>query len=209
MAFTLYGPGVRDEIALDNLFKDRVVTPPNATPPSTPKADENKEDTLRGRLAQRAYQSTGKLKQDREPAINAHQIMSTKVVTLTLDSSIYEAWNLFREKRFRHVPVLSREHKLIGMLSDRALLRYAATTGQVPPYAPDSPQAKTSIRAITSLGVITATPDTRIREIARMMFEKRVGAMPIVDQYGNIVGIITRSDILRTLVNHAPLELWI
>lgn len=209
MAFTLYGPGIRDEIALDNLFKDRVVTPANPAPPTPPNTAELNEDTARGRLAQRAYQNTGKLKQDREPAINAHQIMTTKVITLGIDASIFEAWNLFREKRFRHVPVLSREHKLIGMLSDRALLRYAATTGQVPPYAPDSPQAKTNIRALTTAGVITATPDTRIREIARMMFEKRVGAMPIVDQYANIVGIITRSDILRTLVNHAPLELWI
>ena len=59
------------------------------------------------------------------------------------------------------------------------------------------------------MNVITATPDTRIREIARLLIERRIGAMPIMDKYDNLVGIITRSDVLRAVVNHAPLELWV
>ena len=41
------------------------------------------------------------------------------------------------------------------------------------------------------------------------MFKERIGAMPIVDDQGTLVGILTRSDILRVLVNKAPLQLWV
>ena len=57
--------------------------------------------------------------------------------------------------------------------------------------------------------VLTAHPDTEIRTIARVMFEERIGAMPIVSEAGTPVGIITRSDILRTVMNKVPFELWI
>jgi acetoin utilization protein AcuB len=57
--------------------------------------------------------------------------------------------------------------------------------------------------------VLTAHPDTSIRDIARVFFEERIGAVPIVDRGETLVGIVTRSDILRTILNSAPLELWV
>jgi acetoin utilization protein AcuB len=55
--------------------------------------------------------------------------------------------------------------------------------------------------------VLTAHPDTSIRDIARVFFEERIGAVPIVDRGETLVGIVTRSNILRTILNSAPLEL--
>jgi len=57
--------------------------------------------------------------------------------------------------------------------------------------------------------VLTAHPDTEIRTIARVLFEERIGAMPIVNEAGLPKGILTRSDILRTVMNQVPFELWI
>jgi acetoin utilization protein AcuB len=54
-----------------------------------------------------------------------------------------------------------------------------------------------------------AHPETLIREIVRVMFRERVGAMPIVNDTGRLKGIITRSDILRALMRHTALELYI
>ena len=50
-------------------------------------------------------------------------------------------------------------------------------------------------------------PETEIRLIADVLIKERIGAMPIVDEKEKLVGIVTRSDILRTVVK-APLELW-
>ena len=131
------------------------------------------------------------------------------MVTLLPGTSITDAWKLFRERRFRHVPVVTEQGKIFGIISDRDLLRYAATTGKVPPYTEDMPEASISIDMMTKTRVIASSQDTEIRQIARMLFEQRVGAMPIVTDDGIVRGIITRSDILRTIVNHAPLELWV
>ena len=196
MAFTVYGPGIKDEILLDNLFQSREVEQAFPLPSpqrrnEEPQQQDAQEETAERRQADKAYRKVVNLPREREPAIAA------------------TAWQLFRESRFRYVPIINNQHKLVGMLSDRALLRYAATTGQVPPYADNSVPAQTSIESIIKLNVITATPDTRIREIARLLIEKRIGAMPIMDKYDNLVGIITRSDVLRAVVNNAPLELWV
>ena len=65
------------------------------------------------------------------------------------------------------------------------------------------------IQGLITERVLVASPDTEIREVAKILFEHRIGAMPVISSSERLVGIITRSDILRTLVNRAPLELWI
>jgi acetoin utilization protein AcuB len=217
MAFTIYGPGVADRVVLDNLFENRPVgelDPARAVRP----IDENAEG---GHAAPQQKQKKRKQavkeysevhapsQQQRQPAIRAEQIMSSPVTSLSPDIPMTEAWQMFRDTRYRHMPVVSANQEVVGILSDRTLLRYAATSGRKPPYDETSPEAKISIHNIFNERVITATPDTPIRHIAKMMFEKRVGAMPVVTEAGKLVGIITRSDILRTVVNQAPLELWV
>ncbi len=216
MAFTVLGPGIRDEILLDNLIKNddlREISEITPITKSDPRPEENipqqQTPSAKARQAKQAYSTTSALPQEREPAIRARQIMTSPVVSLHENTSIMEAWQLFRQQRFRHVPVMSATGDLIGILSDRALLRYAAVSGNIPPYKQSSPQATISIKDISSDKVLTATPDVEIREIARLLIELHMGAMPIVDKYDNLVGIITRADILRTVVTQAPLELWI
>ncbi len=214
MAFTIYGPGIRDNVLVENLVRERSVESVEAVTAARPAGDESarQEDAqqqLTRSFANRAYQSTTNLPREREPAIRAQQIMTSPVITVRMDISIRDAWVIFRERRFRSLPVVDDMGKLIGIISDRDLLRYAAVTGNIPPYDETSEQARLPIEPLVCKKVLTATPDTEIRTIARLMFEQRVGVMPIVDQYDNLVGIITRSDILRTLVNQAPLELWV
>ncbi len=132
----------------------------------------------------------------------ARQIMSSPVVSLPPGASLYEAWKLICDRRFRHVPVVDGD--LLGIISDRDVLlrvaRIAATEGE------DAAGGHTSVRDIMHARVLTAKPDTRVRQIARTLLEERIGSMPIVDDTGALIGMITRSDILRTLVDHDLLE---
>lgn len=210
MAFTVYGPNSRSPIALTGGTPVRPIEHSDAVHKSPERESDGRTfGNLLGRAAKQAYAATTAPPAERAPAVQAHQIMTSPVVTLPIDITLLDAWKFFRERRFRHMPVLDLDGRLAGILSDRALLRYAAVTGNVPPYAADSVQARTSIADLVKKEVITASPDTEIRDIARAMFEKRIGAMPIMDSRDRLAGIITGSDILRTLVNHAPLELWV
>ena len=135
----------------------------------------------------------------------AKQIMTSPILTLSPDTSLVDAYLFILDHRFRHVPVTSDDKKLIGILSDRDLLRAAAGISTT---SSGSGPVKT-IQEIMKTTVLTASPETEIRQIARVFFEERVGAMPILDASESVVGIITRSDILRTLVSTAPIDLWL
>jgi len=142
----------------------------------------------------------------RDQALQARQIMSRDVRALAPSTSVAEAWSLCRTLRFRHFPVVEEQDgKLVGILSDRDLLRVGGT----PDAAPVPDVGELQVADIMSSPVFSAHPETPIRDIARVLFAERIGAIVVCGDDGSLVGILTRSDILRTLVNKAPLDLWV
>lgn len=178
-------------------------------PGSGEEDSSNPKEQIVQRVAEKTYQQSKNMPQERRPAIHARQIMTSPVVTLSLENSLEDAWKLIRNRRFRHVPVLSNEKRIVGIISDRDLLREAAGVGIDTPNTTEKRRERKTITHFIKTKVLTASPETEIREIARTMFEERIGSMPVVDESGDLVGIITRSDILRTIINLAPLDLWI
>lgn len=155
--------------------------------------------------AQQAYQEQTRQARPPKPAILARDLMTAPVVTLPSDATIVDAWVLMTRRSFRHLPISSVHGTLVGMVSDRDLIR----------HAPDlviagiqSTAARRRLAEIMSPRVLSATPATDIREIARVMMDERVGALPILDIDRRPVGIISKQDLLRSLANHGPLELW-
>jgi acetoin utilization protein AcuB len=144
------------------------------------------------------YQSMGERRQNKVPerALVAAQIMTSPVITLDENTKISDSVSLIQKKRFRHVPITSKAGVLTGILTDRNLLNLNLNHSE-------------AVKSIATPEVITALPTTEIREIAKLMFEERIGSVPIVSVEGALVGIITRSDILRTVMNKVPFELWI
>lgn len=144
-------------------------------------------------------------KHERRRVREARQLMSAPVIHLRPDDTVGDAWDIVTERGFRHLPVLDEDSRLVGILSDRDLLRVAGT----PDSRPQSDVSKRPVRVVMRTEVHSARPGAPIRSIAEVMFEHRIGAMPIVDENGSLVGMLTRTDILRVLVNEAPLDLWI
>lgn len=150
-----------------------------------------------------AYQQQSKGSGKRKRAVIAEQIMSGSVVSIDPQSSLAEARKVVGQRRFRHVPVVTPGGRICGIVSDRDLFALVSRDD-----AQEVLEAKV-VADIMTRRVLTATADTNIREIARVLFEERIGCMPIVNQEDQVIGIITRSDILRALIKHAPLDLWI
>ncbi|MDP6037833.1 MAG: CBS domain-containing protein, partial [Candidatus Latescibacteria bacterium] len=147
-----------------------------------------------------AYMRPIKYTSEPKPAVRAEQIMSAPIVSIERDMRIDKAQEMVKQKRFRHVPVISTDGMMRGIVSDRDLFALSDSHGI---------SKSGVVEDIMTKDVLTATPNTSIREIARVLFEERIGCMPIVDEADRVVGIITRSDILRALIKHAPLDLWI
>jgi CBS domain-containing protein len=58
----------------------------------------------------------------------------------------------------------------------------------------------TTAGELMSSPAVTVTPDTTIQDVATIMYEKRVNPVPVVDENGRLVGIVSRSDIVRLMV---------
>jgi acetoin utilization protein AcuB len=151
--------------------------------------------------ARQAYQQAPQPPQPNKPATLAQDLMRAPVTTLSPEALLTDAWALMNKKGFRHIPIVSDQGHLVGILSDRDLLRFSQELeGRIA-----LPQ---KVGQIMKTEVLTATPTTDITEIARVMLEERISALPIIDGAHHPVGMLTVSDILRALVNRAHLELW-
>jgi acetoin utilization protein AcuB len=131
--------------------------------------------------------------------------MTSPVQVLPSDSTVSDAWTVMTHKGFHHIPVISMHGALVGMVSDRDLMRHAPglNTGTIPVQA-----AQRRLAEVMTTRVISATPATDIREIARIMLDERIHAVPILDGHRRLVGILSARDLLRGIANHGPLELW-
>jgi acetoin utilization protein AcuB len=132
--------------------------------------------------------------------------MTRPVTALQLQSRISTALEIFQTRQFRHLPVITNDNRLAGIVSDRDVMRYLG--GFTRDYHQESPHnANEHIEKIMQPRVLAASPNTDVRYIARLFVEQHVGAMPIVLD-GALTGIVTRSDILSAVMRHFVLELW-
>ncbi|MCP9469702.1 MAG: CBS domain-containing protein [Nitrospira sp.] len=155
--------------------------------------------------AQRAYHQQAHQESRSRSAVVARDLMTSPVITLSSDSTLNDAWTVMKRKRFRHIPVTSLDGTLVGMVSERDLLGHAPELIVGLP----SPQGeRLKLAEIMITRVISATIATDIREIARIMLDERIHAVPILDGNRHPIGIVSSRDILRGVANHGPLELW-
>lgn len=155
-----------------------------------------------------AYEQVVSFTESAQLKILARDQMSSPVVTLPFTATLGQAWDLVHAKRFRHIPIVSSEESLVGILSDRDLLR-GTVDATLLGFQQSKQPLTFPIRDLVSHPVLVATPEAEVRAIARMLLEERVGAMPVVGETGELVGIITRSDILRILVSHPDFDEWV
>jgi acetoin utilization protein AcuB len=121
--------------------------------------------------------------------------MTREIVTLAPDETVGTALALCRERRIRHLPVLS-EGRLLGIVSDRDLRSATPAFGE-----PERAAAlqKILVEDVMATDVIVALPDDPIEQAANTMREHKIGCLPVVEGEG-IVGILTVSDVMNALV---------
>ena len=140
---------------------------------------------------------------EREAILHAYQLMSHPVATVQVRQDILSAWEQLREQHYQQMPVLDERQGIVGMVSDRDLLRVLLIEDTQLSYI----RGKT-VADVMSAEVITADPVTDVRRIAKVLVNYELSAVPIVDERDVMVGLVSRSDILRTVSNDPPLSLW-
>lgn len=207
--FIVYGPGITDPVPLEKLFAQPTVENPGIVSPKQPiKREKGAYQTLsayQSTQVKKRYQ-TGEIVDGQHPCLRASQIMTAPVASLQAHATALEALNMLDSNEFQHIPVMSLDNQLVGMISDRDIVHCMCGSGTVCVHCSGKKQEILVDRFMKD-SVLTASMDTDARHIARLFVEQRIGAIPVVENR-HLTGIISRSDILRAVMRHFDLNLW-
>ena len=128
MTFYVEGRTIHEKMTTDKLFQKRNVDKTEKTDSSHKIIQKkfNLPENNNTKLAKHSYQQVEHYTAEKN-VVFAEQIMSSPVITLAPDSTVEQAFKLFHDHKFRHVPVVTSNNKLEGIISDRDI--YAHSTG--------------------------------------------------------------------------------
>ena len=127
--------------------------------------------------------------------------MSKPVITVNSNDSMQKATELLKKHHIRILPVME-DGKLVGIITDRDLKRASAsdaTTLEIHELV--YLLSKIKVKEIMTKDPITVPPSYTLEETSRILLEKRISGVPVVNNEGQVIGIITRDDLLRVLIN--------
>lgn len=131
-------------------------------------------------------------------------IMTAPVHCVDMDDSLLAVKRIFERERCHHVVIL-RHRRAHGVVSDRDILRVVSPFigSKMMERSQDLNTLKKRVHQIMSRNLITITPDDTIAAAAKKMLKERVSCLPVVDDDGSVVGIVTVRDFVAWAVGHA------
>jgi acetoin utilization protein AcuB len=135
--------------------------------------------------------------------MSVSSIMSRPVITVSMDDTLETVRGLFQEERFHHAVVVE-EGKVVGVVSDRDLLRNISPfAGRFAERAQDAQSLQRKVHQVMTRRLVSIAPDAPIARAAETMLLQRVSCLPVLDEAGACIGIVTLRDILRWTVRTA------
>ena len=130
-------------------------------------------------------------------------IMTTDVVSVEENDVLSNLLESLQVLRFRHLPVTDG-NRLIGLLTERDLLRLS--TSNLLPHRSQQDQAlfaRFRVRDVMIHDVITVAPDATLAAAGKLLLDRRLGCLPVVNAANELVGIVTSSDFVAAVTKAA------
>ncbi len=129
--------------------------------------------------------------------------MATDLITVEAEATLAEAKGLMQSHNIRHLPVVDKEGKLLGIVTDRDMrdaqpsslldsVAYKRTYEQVMQY---------QVKDIMTRDPLTISVYYTLQDTLLVMGKKKVGALPVIDEDGYLKGIMSTRDLLQSFVN--------
>jgi len=125
--------------------------------------------------------------------------MSRPVISVSPDAPIHDVLAMFKKEHIRRAPVM-KDGKLVGIISQGDLLNASpspVTTLSI--WEMNYLLSKVTVKRVMSKKVITIDIDTPIEEAARIMADKKIGGLPVLNS-GRVVGMITETDLFKVFL---------
>lgn len=121
--------------------------------------------------------------------LSVSDVMTVNVVTVRPDETAVEAARKMAENDVGSVVVVDEKGTILGIVTEGDIVRRVVARGLDP--------SKTRVEDIMTRNPVTIYEDATLAAAAEYMREKGIGHLPVVNEHGRLVGIISRSDIVR------------
>ncbi len=129
--------------------------------------------------------------------LRVRDLMTSDVHVVHPDDPIAKLRDVMSEEHIRHVPVVDEQGDIVGLVSERDLLRRAAgLEGDVPLSVSQDLSAAVKVREVMNWHVETIEADDDAATAAAVMLENKYGCLPVLEQ-GVLAGILTEADFVR------------
>jgi CBS domain-containing protein len=124
-------------------------------------------------------------------------VMTRKIVTLSEQDALDTADYGMHRMRFRHLPVVDGNGRLVGILSHSDLLHAASSPLSDKEAERNELILRQPVRRIMQREVLTVQPGDSLIQAGKVLWESKIGCLPVVDAEGALVGMLTKSDFIR------------
>ena len=125
-------------------------------------------------------------------------IMTTNLVTLTPESSLYDAHQITKDKGIRHIPVVNDKGQIIAIATQKVLIaNVMQILSDFGERAIERKEKLTDILNVAETDFDTVTADRKLVDIAEFFLMNKHGCLPVVEEDNKLVGMITSSDFVR------------
>jgi CBS-domain-containing membrane protein len=150
------------------------------------------------------------------PDVKVAEVMRREVVTVRPDSPLTEVVELLLDKQFSAVPVVDEQRRVVGMVSDSDLLARGGMSVTLSLKRAADPEFVRQLHAelekpgrraaeVMSHEVVSITPETSLGAAARLMVQRQLKRLPVIDSERHLFGILSRLDVLNTIAaTHLP-----
>ena len=163
---------------------------------------EQKQNTTIDQTAINKYKKMANIDTS-EPVYHVQDIMTKDCVTMDVNSTIQEAYNILKEKDFSQLPVVSLEKKILGLINKKIILNLIMD---------DIENSENIIlKKIDDIylpELITVDPVSDIRRVAKVMIDFKLDAIPVVNEEDILLGIVSKTNIIKAISSLPRLQLW-
>jgi CBS domain-containing protein/mannitol/fructose-specific phosphotransferase system IIA component (Ntr-type) len=135
--------------------------------------------------------------------LTVRDLMTERPRTTSPEMPLRDAAREMLQAGLSALPVVDEDGRLLGLLSERELMRHLVTTallaGSSSRFTPPGAQGRRTVRDVMTRQVLCVAPEQSVAEVASLMTNKDVERVPVVRE-GQLVGFLTRGDIVRKLI---------
>ncbi len=138
-----------------------------------------------------------------EPVYHVKDIMTRDCVIVDKNASILDAYNLLKENKVSQLPVVSFGKKIVGLIDKKIILNL-----MMEDVVNSENIVLKEIDDIYLPELITVDPVSDIRRVAKVMIDFKLDAIPVVDEEDILLGIVSKTDIIKAISSLPRLQLW-